>query len=93
MNHTAIFGPLAAAGYAVSLRSFSALDCYLGLSPLPFTLAETNAGVAVLARHLEGLRFPGADIADGAVDDGEQSWYFRCVDPDDSEHFRPPSAC
>jgi poly(A) polymerase len=89
MDHTAIFGPLAAAGYAASLRSFSALDCYLGLSPLPFTLPETNAGVAVLARPLEGLRFPGADIADGAVDDGEQSWYFRCVDPDDLEHFRP----
>jgi poly(A) polymerase len=89
MDHTAIFGPLAAEGYAVSLRSFSALDCYLGLSPLPFALAETNAGVATLARHLEGLRFPGADIADGAVEAGEQSWYFRCVDPDDSEHFLP----
>jgi poly(A) polymerase len=89
MDHTAIFGPLAAAGYTVSLRSFSALDRYLGLAPLPFTLAETNAGVAALARHLEDLRFPGADIADGAVDAGEQSWYFRCVDTDDFENFRP----
>jgi poly(A) polymerase len=89
MDHTTIFGPLAAAGYAVSLRSFSALDQYLGLAPLPFVLAETSAGVAVLARHVEGLRVPGADIADGAVDAGEQSWYFRCVDPDDSENLRP----
>jgi poly(A) polymerase len=89
MDHTAIFGPLAAAGYGASLRSFSALDRYLGLSPLPFALAETTAGVAALARHLEGLRFPGADIADGAVDAGGQSWYFRCVDPDDSDNFRP----
>ncbi|MDR3122741.1 MAG: HD domain-containing protein [Treponema sp.] len=89
MDHTAIFGPLAAAGYAVSLRSFSALDRYLGLSSLPFVLAETNAGVAVLARHLEGLRFPGADIADAAADSGDQTWYFRCVDPDDAEQYRP----
>ena len=89
MDHTAIFEPLAAAGYAVSLRSFSALDSYLGLAPLPFVLAETSAGIAALARHLEGLRFPGADIADGAVDAGGQSWYFRCVDPDDSDSFHP----
>jgi poly(A) polymerase len=89
MDHTRIFGPLAAAGYAVSFRSFSALDRYLGLAPLPFTLAETNAPVAALAHHLEGLRFPGADIADGAVDADGQSWYFRCVDPDDSDNFRP----
>jgi poly(A) polymerase len=89
MDHTAIFGPLVAAGYAVSLRSFSALDSYMGLSPLPFTLAETNAGIPALARHLEGLRFPGADIADGAVDAGEQSWYFRCVDSDDADNIRP----
>jgi poly(A) polymerase len=89
MDHTAILGPLAAAGYTAGLRSFSALDSYLGLAPLPFVLAETDAGVDALARHLEGFRFPGADIADGAVDAGEQSWYFRCVDPEDSEAFRP----
>jgi poly(A) polymerase len=92
MDHTAIFGPLAAAGYAVSLRSFSALDRYLGLSPLPFALAETNAGVDALARHLEGFRFPGADIADGAVDAGGETWYFRCVDPDDADHAHPTFA-
>jgi poly(A) polymerase len=89
MDHAAIFGPLVAAGYAVSLRSFSAMDSYLGLSPLPFALVETNAGIPVLARHLEGLRFPGADIADGAVDAGEQSWYFRCVERDDADKLRP----
>jgi poly(A) polymerase len=89
MDHTAIFGPLVAAGYAVSLRGFSALDSYLGFVPLPFAFAETDAGVDALARHLEGLRFPGADIADGAVDAGEQSWYFRCVDPDDADACRP----
>jgi poly(A) polymerase len=89
MDHAAIFGPLVAEGHAVSLRSFSALDSYMGFSPLPFTLAETSAGIPDLARHLEGLRFPGTDIADGAVDDGNQSWYFRCVDPEDSENFRP----
>ncbi len=56
------------------------------LAPLPYTLAETSADIPALARLLEGLRFPGADIADGAVDMDGQSWYFRCVDPDDIRH-------
>jgi poly(A) polymerase len=88
MTHEAIFAPLISAGYPVRLHSFSALDSYMGLAPLPFTLAETGADIPVLARLLEGLRFPGVDIADGAVDVAGQSWYFRCVDPDDA---RPPS--
>ncbi|GHV76830.1 hypothetical protein AGMMS49942_16510 [Spirochaetia bacterium] len=88
MDHAAIFDPLISAGYSVRLHSFSALDSYMGLAPLPFTLAETGADIPALARLLEGLRFPGVDIADGAVDVDGQSWYFRCVDPDD---IRPPS--
>jgi poly(A) polymerase len=88
MDHAAIFDPLISAGYPVRLHSFSALDSYMELAPLPFTVVETDADIPVLARLLEGLRFPGVDIADGAVDSGGQSWYFRCVDPDD---VRPPS--
>ncbi|MFP3040458.1 HD domain-containing protein [Treponema primitia] len=86
MDHSAIFGPLVSAGYSVRLHSFSALDCYMGLAPLPYTLAETNADIPVLARLLEGLRFPGADIADGAVDMDGHSWYFRCIDPEEIRH-------
>ncbi|MDR2079213.1 MAG: HD domain-containing protein [Treponema sp.] len=61
----------------------------MGLTPLPFTLVETNAGIPILARFLESLRFPGPDIADGAVDAGGQSWYFHCVDLEDAETRRP----
>ncbi|MDR2739838.1 MAG: phosphohydrolase, partial [Treponema sp.] len=89
MDHTAIFDPLVSEAYSVRLHSFSALDSYMGLTPLPFTLAETNAGIPILARLLESLRFPGPDIADGAVDADEQSWYFHCVDLEDAETRRP----
>jgi poly(A) polymerase len=89
MDHTAIFGPLVSAAYSVSLRSFSALDSYMRLAPLPFTQVETNAGIPILARLLDGLRFPGPDIADGAVDADGQSWYFHCVDSEDTEKRRP----
>jgi poly(A) polymerase len=89
MNHTAIFGPLVSEAYSVRLHSFSALDSYMGLAPLPFTLVETNAGIPILARLLEGLRFPGPDIADGAMDADGQSWYFHCIDSEDVEARRP----
>jgi poly(A) polymerase len=83
MDHSAIFGPLVSAGHSVSLCGFSALDCYMGFVPLPFTRVETDADIPALARLLEDLRFPGTDIADGAVDAGEHSYYFRCIDPED----------
>jgi poly(A) polymerase len=82
-DHSAIFGSLVSAAYSVSLCGFSALDCYMGLAPLPFTWVETDADIPALARLLDGFRFPGTDIADGAVDAGEHSWYFRCIDPEE----------
>jgi poly(A) polymerase len=48
---------------------------------------ETGADIAALARLFEGLRFPGAALADGALDAGEERCYFRCVEP--GENPRP----
>jgi poly(A) polymerase len=91
----AIAGALRDAGYTLRLRGCSALDSYLGLKkPLPFVQAETSADIAVLARLFEGLRFPGVDLADAALEtrvpqanaaEG-QTWYFRCGEPGE-----PPS--
>jgi poly(A) polymerase len=80
---------LAVHGYSLSLSSFSALDRYWGLPPLPFVWAETGADIPGLARLFEGLRFPGVDLADGAVEHDRRQWYFRCPDPE--EGFRWPS--
>jgi poly(A) polymerase len=83
---------LAAAGYSLSLRGFSALDRYLDRRPLPFVWAETDADIPVLARLFEDLRFPGVNLADGAIKTGEESWYFRCLDRDEGPpEIRYPS--
>ncbi|GHV11524.1 hypothetical protein FACS189491_02920 [Spirochaetia bacterium] len=83
---------LAAQGYTVTLCGFSAIDRYLGWS-LPFVLIETDAGLSDLARHFEGLRFPGVNLADGAVEQGGRCYLFRCIDseevPADSQGRRP----
>ena len=84
-NSTGIFSSLCAGGYSVRLRGFSALDRYLELSSLPFLWAETNADIAVLARFIDKLRFPGVEIADGAVDTPEGTCYFRCLDGDEQK--------
>jgi poly(A) polymerase len=86
-DHTAaIFEPLISARYSVRLSGFSALDRYMGFNPLPFIYAETDADISGLARLLEGLRFPGPEIASGAVDAGGQSWYFRCTDGENENY-------
>ncbi len=76
---------LQAKGHYLRIVSFSALDNYVSLFPLPFTWLETNADVSVLARLFEDIRFPGTDIADAALDSGETKhiYYFRCIDPDE----------
>jgi poly(A) polymerase len=78
-------------GYSLSLRGFSALDRYLGREPLPFVWAETSADISTLARLFEGLRFPGVDLADSALEEGERSWYFRCRDPREEPWNEEPS--
>jgi poly(A) polymerase len=76
-------GVLKSQGYMVRLAGFSALDNYLGLKPLPFLYIETDADPAALARFFEELRYPGASLADAAIDPGpdqERTIYFRCVE-------------
>jgi poly(A) polymerase len=84
MNSEAVLGLLVSEGYSAGVWGFSALDQYMGYASLPFTWVETDAGIPVLARLFEGLRFPGTGIADGAVDTGEQSWYFHCLDSEEA---------
>ena len=82
-NIAGICASLCAGGYSVKLRGFSAIDKYLGLPPLPFAWAETDADIAVLARVIENLRFPGVDVADAAADAPGGTCYFRCLDSDE----------
>ena len=81
---TEICSSLSDGGYTVKFRSFSAIDKYLRLPPLPYHWLETNADIAALARLVENLRFPGVEIADGAVNATEGTCYFRCLDTDES---------
>ncbi|MCL2205926.1 MAG: HD domain-containing protein [Treponema sp.] len=80
-----IFSLLRDEGYSVKLTSFSAIDRYLGLPALPYVWAETNAGIAVLARFIDNLRFPGVEVADAAADASDGTCYFRCLDLDIGE--------
>jgi poly(A) polymerase len=94
MAYESVYEALEAGGYSLSLSGFSAVDTYMGFASLPFTWAETDADISGLARLFEGLRFPGVDLADGALDAGGQIWYFRCLDADESpqdEEFRSPA--
>ncbi|MDR1619004.1 MAG: HD domain-containing protein [Treponema sp.] len=74
---------LVSSGFSLRLRGFSAIDRYLGREDLPFIFADTGAGLSDLARHIEGLRFPGPSLADAAAESGERTWYFRCLDADE----------
>jgi poly(A) polymerase len=76
---------LIAGGFSVSLASFSALDRFCGLRPGPVRRIATNADQADLSRLFDGLRFPGVEVADAAVDlvlpNGEgATWLIRCVE-------------
>jgi poly(A) polymerase len=70
--------------FQVRLCSFSALDNYLNLAPLPYIFLETNADIGRLAHLVEELHFPGTDLADGAADSEGKRFYFRCRDNLDS---------
>jgi poly(A) polymerase len=91
VEYETIGATLVSAGYSLSLRGFSALDRYLDHRPLPFVWVETDADIPALARLFEGLRFPGVNLADGAVEAGEGSWYFRCIDCDEGPSEAQPS--
>ncbi|MDR3192805.1 MAG: HD domain-containing protein [Treponema sp.] len=72
---------MASRGFTVRLRAFSAIDRYLGRLP-PFVFLETDAALSDLARLFEGLRFPGAALADAAVEREGRDYFFRCLDGD-----------
>ena len=75
-----ICSSLTAAGYTVKFRGYSALDLYFRLPSLPFFWIETSADIAVLAHHIDNLRFPGVDVADAAVETTSGTCYFRCIE-------------
>jgi poly(A) polymerase len=75
-----IFSSLTAAGYTIKFRRYSALDLYFRLPSLPFFWIETNADIAVLARYIDNLRFPGVGVADAAVETSGETCYFRCLE-------------
>ncbi|MCL2007448.1 MAG: HD domain-containing protein [Treponema sp.] len=77
-------------GFSAKLIGFSAIDRYLGLPDLPYIGIETNADIAVLARLMENLRFPGIDLAAGAVDTNEGSCYFRCIETGENSGYTFP---
>jgi poly(A) polymerase len=74
---------LVSKGYGVRLCSFSALDRYLGVPPLPFVLVETEADIVSLAGAADELDFPGAVMADAAADSDAGRVFFRCLDIDE----------
>ena len=71
-------------GFPVYLWGFSAIDAYLGRNANSETMILTGADPADLARIFENLRYPGIDLADAALDNGEQTCYFRCSDFENS---------
>ncbi|MDR2194067.1 MAG: HD domain-containing protein [Treponema sp.] len=88
-----IFEPLYRAGFQACLHSFSAIDRYFKLPPLPFRFVQTDADAVSLARLFDTdervLRYPGADLADAALDCNGVTIYFRCLDPDAAPPARP----
>ncbi|MCL1837626.1 MAG: HD domain-containing protein, partial [Treponema sp.] len=74
---------LSAAGKAVYLHGFSAIDSYLGRPSAAAVHVFCGADLSDLARLFEGLRYPGASIADAALCCDEKTWYFRCEEPAD----------
>jgi len=71
---------IAAAGFLAYLHGFSAIDLYLGRDASNIVHLLCDADLADLARLFEGLRYPGANFADAALDSGGKIWYFRCED-------------
>jgi len=68
------------AGFPAFLHGFSAIDAYLERGASRAVHLLCGADLVELARMFEGLRYPGVDFADAALDFGGKTWYFRCED-------------
>ena len=79
---------ISAAGFPVYLHSLSAIDSYLGRKTAVAVEVLCGADLADLARLFEGLRYPGAALADAAVESDGKTWYFRCEDPEQVRSYR-----
>ena len=83
---------ISAAGFPVYLHGLSAIDSYLGRNAAVASAVAVEvlcgADLADLARLFEGLRYPGASLADAAVDSDGKSWYFRCEDAERARSYR-----
>jgi poly(A) polymerase len=90
MDLAEICSSLAAGGYSVVFHGFSAIDRFLGLPDLPFLWLETDADIAVLAKSIENLRFPGMEIADAAMDALGTTCYFRCLETHEKSRYSFP---
>jgi len=77
---------VSAAGFPTRLHGFSAIDSYLGRDASNAVHLLCGADPSDLARLFEGLRYPGASLADAALDLGEKTWYFRCEDEPGDPH-------
>jgi poly(A) polymerase len=82
---------ICAAGIPVYRHGFSAIDSYLGHNAAIAVHIVCGAELADLARLFEGLRYPGADLADAAVDADGKTWYFRCHDTGDIRNYHGAS--
>ena len=71
---------ISSAGFPVYLHGFSAIDSFLGRKSSTAVYILCGTDIADLARLFEDLRYPGSAIADAALNCGEKTVYFRCVD-------------
>jgi hypothetical protein len=74
----AILNSLRAAGHTAELIHFSALDRYFRLPGLSSSFIRTSADLGTLAHIFDGIRYPGAEIADAALDRPEGTAYLFC---------------
>ena len=75
------------AGFSAYLHGFGAIDSWLPQKNHDNTVQIlTNADTADLARLFEDLRYPGVELADAALDEKDQTWYFHCADSLDDNH-------
>jgi poly(A) polymerase len=81
---------LRTAGFSFALSGISLQDKVYAketgarLPQLPYGWGTTNAGIADAAKLFDELRYPGVELADCAVDEGDTTWYLRCDASSDS---------